>query len=204
MHALLVIGFLVLVILRFTLHDGKISFSGDKLNFVTSNLFYYATVYPNTIIKVSSRVSSRRIYLADAVNGAKVYTVPALFIVQKLAFRRNLRVKQSLTSLHDKSSAWLGLGATAPVIWRYRDLFPLRRNDRDWRNSLTAFGGIFCVLVYLVSGLLLALVAPELITTGDTAGNVTNVQHLVPSLLNIGPDENQYVFFRSIGGFHSC
>lgn len=54
MHAALVGGFLALVILRWKLHDDAISFSGNqKLRYVTGTIFYYATMYPKTIVQVS-------------------------------------------------------------------------------------------------------------------------------------------------------
>ena len=57
MHSLLVIGCIVLIVLRYTLQEGAITFSGDNLNFVKRKLFYYTTVSPNTIIKVSASIS---------------------------------------------------------------------------------------------------------------------------------------------------
>lgn len=52
LHALLVIGCVVLVILHFTLRKGTITFSADRLNVVSGNIFYYVTASPNTVIKV--------------------------------------------------------------------------------------------------------------------------------------------------------
>ena len=53
MHAVLVAIPLTLVILRYKLHGDSIQVSDDKLNEVTGVLFYYVTVFPNIVIKVS-------------------------------------------------------------------------------------------------------------------------------------------------------
>ncbi|EKM56780.1 uncharacterized protein PHACADRAFT_63701, partial [Phanerochaete carnosa HHB-10118-sp] len=169
LHALLVIGCMVLIILHFTQPRSAISFSGNGLNVVQWNIFYYATVSPNTIIKV--------------------YLVPTLFITQKLAFRRTVHVNQTLTSIHDKTSAWLGLGATAPVLWRYLTAFIRKKEDRAAkRGELPAFVGVSLITIYLSCSLLLGIIAPDLVTVADTVGDTGSYQKIASNLQGVDND----------------
>ena len=40
-----------------------------------------------------------------------------VLLTQQLALKREFHVSQTLSALHDKSSAWLGVGSSALVLW---------------------------------------------------------------------------------------
>ena len=61
-----------------------------------------------------------------------------LFITQGLALRRNYHLRQSLSALHEKSAAWLGLGSAVTGMWRQRT-----------QKNRTTPTGIFLILAYL-------------------------------------------------------
>lgn len=122
-----------------------------------------------------------------------MYLIPVLFLTQKLAFLRNLYVKQSITSLHDKSSAWLGLGQTAPIIWRYREIVS-KQKAASKPSQIPAFTGVLLITTYLGASLLLGVIAPDLVMVGGSVGNTSSVQYLVPKLANIGSSPTQYVY----------
>ncbi|KIP03130.1 hypothetical protein PHLGIDRAFT_16082 [Phlebiopsis gigantea 11061_1 CR5-6] len=153
MHAVLVGLHLALVILRYKKHGDEFRITNQRVNDVAEVLFYYVTLAPNAIIKV--------------------YLVPLLFVVQKLALKRDLNQKQSLTAMHDKSAAWLSLGVTGATMWKYRSLFHIGQPDKEiWRRDIKAFGGVVCILLYL-------------------GGNSTNVARVTSLLASIGQDSNQ-------------
>ncbi|GJE91559.1 hypothetical protein PsYK624_077090 [Phanerochaete sordida] len=66
---------------------------------------------------------------------------------QALAFRSDLYVRQTLTALHDKSSAWLGLGAACGSLW---DQLKLR----------AAMVGVVYITAYLFGVWLLHITIP--------------------------------------------
>lgn len=128
------------------------------------------------------------------LNTFQVYLVPLLFVVQKLALKRDLNQKQSLTAMHDKSAAWLSLGVTGATMWKYRSLFHIGQPDKEiWRRDIKAFGGVVCILLYLGGVLGLGLIAPDLVTLSGLIGNSTNVARVTSLLASIGQDSNQCV-----------
>ncbi|PSS34165.1 hypothetical protein PHLCEN_2v1782 [Hermanssonia centrifuga] len=97
----------------------------------------------------------------------RVYLVLVLLVTQNLALKRNFHITQSLTSLHDKSNSWLGLGSAIGA------LFHRKRPARD------TFG-VFCILSYLACMLVLGITTPalvnltEIVKSNDTlSGNLT-------------------------------
>ena len=60
MHSILVVLHLILVIFRFKLDGNEFRVPLQRLGDITETLFYYVTVYPNVIIKVSFSTHSRR------------------------------------------------------------------------------------------------------------------------------------------------
>ena len=122
-----------------------------------------------------------------------MYEVPLLYVTQKLALKRYLHQEQTLTSIHDKYEAWLSLGATGATVWKYKNLLKWKERPEVRKKDLVTFGGIVCVLLYLSGGLLLGIIAPDLITLGDVVGNTTDFQKLTSYISNIGQDHNQYV-----------
>ncbi|EKM52147.1 uncharacterized protein PHACADRAFT_151151 [Phanerochaete carnosa HHB-10118-sp] len=83
---------------------------------------------------------------------------------QSLAFRSDLYVRQTLTSLHDKSNAWLGLGAACGSLW---DQFKLR----------AAMVGVVYITVYLLGVWLLHITIP-------TALNVVPFNATAPTVFS--------------------
>lgn len=71
---------------------------------------------------------------------AQMYTAVLVLITQQLALRRDFHLRQTLSALHDKQSAWLGIGSSALVLWRQRKV-----NTALWSVVTVALylGGIF-------------------------------------------------------------
>ncbi|GJE93642.1 hypothetical protein PsYK624_098020 [Phanerochaete sordida] len=148
-HAALVAFFVVLIVMRKP-RDGKlINFDNNKLGTVTGYVYEQLTNKPSWIIKA--------------------YTVPLLFITQKLALRHVVRADQTLTAMDDQAHAWLGLGATVPVLWRYKDLFS-KDSRRTRRDDLKTLAFLVCVVLYLGAGLVLGMVATDLFVFANTWG----------------------------------
>ena len=95
--------------------------------------------------------------------------------------------------MHDKSQAWLSLGATGVTLWRYRSFFS-RQEDRDQASKdVKALGIILCVLLYFVGGIALTILAPDLMLPGNIVGDKSDFQRLTTYIQGIGQDPNQYV-----------
>ncbi|EKM56766.1 uncharacterized protein PHACADRAFT_254077, partial [Phanerochaete carnosa HHB-10118-sp] len=93
--------------------------------------------------------------------------------------------------MHDKSQAWLSLGATGVTLLKYRDIFRTRRAHRDtWYQDLASLASIVFVFLYLIGGLVLAIIAPDLITAGPVIGNENSFEKLTSALPGIGQDIN--------------
>jgi hypothetical protein len=52
----------------------------------------------------------------------QLYLGLLLMMTQRIALRHAVLQPQNLTTLHDRSNAWLGLGATVGVMWKQRGL----------------------------------------------------------------------------------
>lgn len=73
-----------------------------------------------------------------------------MLLTQRLALRSDLRRgSQTLTALHDKSSAWLGLGSAVIGVWQQLKL-------------RTAPVGILCIAAYLIGVFVLHISIPGL------------------------------------------
>ncbi|KAI6010594.1 hypothetical protein EDC04DRAFT_789942 [Pisolithus marmoratus] len=98
------------------------------------------------------------------------YSIFLVWITQRLALRRELLQKQTLTAIHDKASAWNGLGAGLNSLW-----------DQSRVNGSTS--GVFLVIVYLggifvlhiTSGSLISAVAPNDCLVPDIFGGPCQV-----------------------------
>ncbi|GJE92163.1 hypothetical protein PsYK624_083160 [Phanerochaete sordida] len=170
LHVILVAFHAVLVGLR---HRRKgAAFVVDKfvpggLSFEDPKLFGKLSLVPNAIIKI--------------------YLVPLLYLTQLLALRRDLHLKQTLTAMHDKSEAWLSLGATGVTLFRYMDLFKRNANrDTKWHQELMSLATVFGVFMYLAGSLVLGIIAPDLISTFVQDANSTDYERYTPSLPSIG------------------
>ena len=78
-----------------------------------------------------------------------------LVVTQTLALKRNYYIQQSLTALHEKSAAWLGLGSALSGMWRSRSYKGAR-----W--------SLLLVLLYFVCLFALSVTTPALINIGFT------------------------------------
>ncbi|KIP01733.1 hypothetical protein PHLGIDRAFT_505159 [Phlebiopsis gigantea 11061_1 CR5-6] len=164
-HALLVASFLALDLYARSRMGFLLSFNGASLGEYAGYVYQRVVASPDLVIKV--------------------YLVPLLYITQKLALRRNVRMQHTLTAMDDKATAWLGLGAAVPVLWRYRDLF--RRKDVTWRMDLRALADVACILLYFLASGLLGLVVPYLFQFGNTYGQLKS-QKLVEALPRVAND----------------
>ena len=52
----------------------------------------------------------------------QLYCAILVVVTQNLALRRNLQVRQTLSAIHDKSAAWLGIGSSLLALLRQRKL----------------------------------------------------------------------------------
>ena len=93
--------------------------------------------------------------------------------------KRNYHVKQTLSALHEKSAAWMGLGSSAMGLWRQRRLRACRL-------------GVFLILSYLACLFTLSLTTPTLINVSYPLGNETVFSHVTQIIAQVGRDE--YVF----------
>ena len=59
-----------------------------------------------------------------------------MLFTQRLALRRDLNTRQTLTAVHDKTAAWLGLGSALSSLHAQARL-------------PAAVGGVFCITTYL-------------------------------------------------------
>lgn len=76
-----------------------------------------------------------------------------LLVTQGLALTRNYHVAQSLSALHEKSAAWLGLGSAFIGMWRQR-------------THRAAPLDVFCILLYLSCLFALGVTTPALVNVG--------------------------------------
>ncbi|KAJ7192927.1 hypothetical protein GGX14DRAFT_479494 [Mycena pura] len=88
---------------------------------------------------------------AISVIFATVYSAILVFLTQKLAARRNLRILQPLTAAHDTAAAWAGIGSAIWRIWQQRRV----------RSSVA---GVISPAVYLGAILALHTTTPALFT----------------------------------------
>ncbi|PSS34163.1 hypothetical protein PHLCEN_2v1780 [Hermanssonia centrifuga] len=97
----------------------------------------------------------------------KVYLILVLLVTQDLALKRNFHITQSLTSLHDKSSSWFGLGSAISVLCN---------RGRPAKDTV----GVLHIVLYLASIWCLGVTTPalvnltEILKSNDTlSGNLT-------------------------------
>ncbi|EKM52091.1 uncharacterized protein PHACADRAFT_187439, partial [Phanerochaete carnosa HHB-10118-sp] len=96
-------------------------------------------------------------------------------LTQSLAFRSDLYVRQTLTALHDKSGAWLGLGAAFTSLWAQ---FKLR----------AAIAGVMYITAYLFGVWLLHITIPTVLNVVPYNATVSTVHHTVLANATFGTD----------------
>jgi hypothetical protein len=52
----------------------------------------------------------------------QVYSTALVVVTQQLSLRHNLSLRQTLTAIHDKSTAWDGLGSALLNLWKQTSL----------------------------------------------------------------------------------
>ncbi|EKM54969.1 uncharacterized protein PHACADRAFT_208510 [Phanerochaete carnosa HHB-10118-sp] len=68
---------------------------------------------------------------------ATAYSAILVLLTQRLALRNDLGTRQTLTAVHDKASAWLGLGSALGSLWQQTKL-----RAATW--------GVSCITLYLL------------------------------------------------------
>lgn len=113
---------------------------------------------------------------ASGSDRMKVYTAGLVFLTQQLAVSRNLLLRQKLTSAHDKTSAWNGLGSAVVAVWRQYSI-------------PTAVSGTIAIATYLACISALHITTPAILrlvpfnsTRGISVGTSISV-----------PNNSQYV-----------
>lgn len=81
---------------------------------------------------------------------SQIYLSLLVYLTQRLALRSELYTKQTLTALHDKNNAWLGLGSAVMTMW-------------DQRKIPTALGGVGLITCYLIAVYLLHISIPAVL-----------------------------------------
>ncbi|GJE98956.1 hypothetical protein PsYK624_151940 [Phanerochaete sordida] len=99
---------------------------------------------------------------------ATVYTAALVLVTQRLALRAALRTRQTLTAVHDKSAAWLGLGAALDALWQQTKL-------------RAAPGGVALVTLYLLCVFALHISVPSLFHV--VPANVTTLRSVQTTLV---------------------
>ncbi|GJE99694.1 hypothetical protein PsYK624_159650 [Phanerochaete sordida] len=80
---------------------------------------------------------------------ATIYTAALVLVTQRLALRAALRTRQTLTAVHDKNAAWLGLGSALGALWQQTKV-------------RAAPGGVALVAFYLACVFMLHISVPGL------------------------------------------
>ena len=93
------------------------------------------------------RVSSPEVLTREL----QVYGALLIWITQKLALRRLLTSRQTLTAMHDEYNSWIGIGSALSTLYgqcRIRSALP-------W---------VLCVTVYLINITVLHIVTPSMLS----------------------------------------
>ena len=78
---------------------------------------------------------------------SQVYLAALILITQRLALHVDLFSSRTLTAVHDKSSAWLGLGSAFMSLWQQTKL-----------PSSTV--GVLSIVIYLLGTFILHITIP--------------------------------------------
>ena len=87
--------------------------------------------------------------------------------------RSELNAKQTLTALHDKSNAWLGLGSAVMTMW-------------DQTKVPTALPGVGLITVYLIAVYLLHVTIPAIFNAQPFNGTMPTIQPTRLSRVSFG------------------
>lgn len=81
----------------------------------------------------------------------KLYLALLVLVTQRLALVRDLRTQQTLTAIHDKTSAWLGLGSSLATLV-------------DQVKVPATVSGVLFIVLYLAGIAVLHVVIPAAIS----------------------------------------
>ncbi|KAI0340304.1 hypothetical protein BDW22DRAFT_1421685 [Trametopsis cervina] len=177
LHILVVVGHAVLVAHAFDGHPVHLL----KEDWLTVGFYYIVVIAPNAV--------------------GKGILVVVLYFTQKLALRRNLHVSQSLTSVHDKSAAWMGLGSATISVWNQltgsvtktkaeaevTGATDATSQQYKYKHGFMQGLAVFAILLYLVGLFILGLTLPLLLNIGfvyDSNQRFDNITAVLPAIGN--------------------
>ncbi len=138
---------------------------------VYKGLLHFNQLWPQ-FLGQGQEQSSPFLFLA-VLTSLQAYLVLLLWYTQKLALRRNLHKKQSLTAIHDQATAWLGLGSAIPVIW-------------DQFSTCVSPLYVACIFLYLAGLFLLGLTMPMLLSIGAVYDHEARYLNITSYLADAG------------------
>ncbi|KAL1714875.1 hypothetical protein EV715DRAFT_208764 [Schizophyllum commune] len=106
------------------------------------------------VIPLSSSTFDDLTSTAITVSGtvfATVYGALLIWLTQRLALRRLLTSKQTLTAMHDEYNSWIGLGSALMTLY-------------GQSRIRSALGSIACIASYLVNAAILHVTIPAMFT----------------------------------------
>lgn len=101
----------------------------------------------------------------------QVYLTVLVLLTQRLALRGDLYTRQTLTAIHDKNTAWLGLGSSFTSLWKQKRL-------------PAAVYGVTLITLYLLGIFTLHITIPTLFHVVPFNATVSSSY---PSVLANGP-----------------
>ncbi|TDL24035.1 hypothetical protein BD410DRAFT_133225 [Rickenella mellea] len=136
----------------------------------------------------TSNVISTRIVQISQVIGT-LYATGLVAFTQKLALRRNMLTRQTLTRIHDKTAAWTGLGSSLLVL----------QNQFLIAASVL---GIFAVALYLGCMYVLHITTPALISVDTFNQSVQTVVKTTRGAPSINYDDYDNNLWSDVGPLH--
>ena len=108
---------------------------------------------------------------------SQTYLAILVLFTQRLALKRDLRVRQTLTAVHDKNNAWLGLASSLVTLFQQL-------------SSRAAPVEVTCIMLYLSFIFSLHVTIPTLFSFLPVNG--TAIVHLPTKLSNVSVDPDAY------------
>lgn len=106
-----------------------------------------------------------------------MYLALLVLVTQRLALKRDLQSRQTLTAVHDKHNAWLSLGSSVTTMFQQ---FKTR----------AAPAGVLAILLYLGSVFVLHITIPALFHLVPVNG--TTSSHWPTTLSNTSVNSSQF------------
>lgn len=102
-----------------------------------------------------------------------------VLLAQRLALRTELYTVQTLTALHDKANAWLGLGSAAVSMWQQTKV-------------CAALSGVTCIAVYLTAIFALHITIPAIFNVAPFNATMLTMHQTKLATASFNP---KYVYF---------